>query len=1080
MTDKLVPPPLGVRGERHPVVRGERRPVVRGERRLAVRRSRRRGFTLLEVIGAFSAATILMLTVFWLQWNGADGYSNYAQQRDELRARYLAGVMRSVWESELERARGDYDRLGLLRNMGLVGTEHPPDPEGTPRRINASGGVELDYPAGPELRQLYTPGSGLNISGGLRASGFLGGRQFTETGTSGTISPPADSIWYEDHGFLPPGRRVTLDARMVDPTAVAEDVSIVSHFGRVRPDALVAGLCVGDDGNPRDAGTMWTHDGTQANCPTPTGPTSANGAFLERPKYGYVPRRQRRHNSAAGSLLSNARCVLEPGHVGNLNASANCGSPGSFPSGAGQRTDSFLENPQIIYPFIGIHRFPNLGRDVLVTDETAMTLVLRTDFAEPIPEGILVRAAELLAPYGGIGLHPDHELSYGRAASGSPSVLGRLGINAPGRGNNRPSCLRHITAVTPAGGCADLYTAVNQAIIGPHGAWRFLARELPLRNPGDTKIHSTANELPAGTVASASDRALNTRGQLFMVGMFGRRSSLVELSVAAAQEVPSVPTRFSRKWYFPGSRGLVYDQDAAGNLSGGFGVVYVKNATITGDLEIGTDMIIGGSQERTELIATGQSGAGFTPPVPYFDNLSDGGGSGDPELFPDYQAFREDRANERGVRRLAGEHPRRAYYGRVERRQRDYYGSQRRNWHVEDGYRVPLSNQYDYGFAGVHNQFGGGAQEGDRNGTLPSDRINVGYARPPAIDRRASPTSGSNLYYPGQITEGLVYNFPVAGSTLGLPRTPSMPSAWRGFPDGVSDCEQAIYPGCRVADVINSRGERVQSALVLPETTLSVEGGNIISTRGSPYQRDAGRILDQRNAPYVPSRDLKVGRIGGLGGSGFAWNRVHALAEQFPVGQYYDFWDRGSFVAERLPTALRPRAVGGDIVSPRGAPLEIHSLLGSTFAPGSQLEFVPPPIEERADAGNLPGRTARDLVTRPGVGAWIGPRVGNYHPDYDINVTTRITGQVRRARPDVPLALFDPIAPDVLPGYEPAANAFGDPAGTTSFDFGAGGSSPFTVKIRPGGCGTTRGTDVYAPGATATTPDPNPCPPPSP
>ena len=145
---------------------------------------------------------------------------------------------------------------------------------------------------------------------------------------------------------------------------------------------------------------------------------------------------------------------------------------------------------QIVYPFLGYYE-STAGGDVskvLVTDDTALALVVKTDFTYPLigspsapdPDAIdrevLARAAELLAPYGGWGVVP-----------GAPGPLER-GFSS------FYNCLPHITDIrrtqrtgtpNPLTGCAGsaLYSAENGAIVAPRMAWRYLARELPFQDP---------------------------------------------------------------------------------------------------------------------------------------------------------------------------------------------------------------------------------------------------------------------------------------------------------------------------------------------------------------------------------------------------------------------------------------------------------------------------------------------------------------------------------------------------------------------------------------------------------------------
>ena len=387
---------------------------------------RRAGFTLLEVLGALSVALIILLTIFSVQYRAtADARSADVERR----AQYMAGALRVAFETQLDILRSDYERHGFLRNLGLSGELLSADAN-TPannRRIvpfstanlsarlkNALPGVPGDPP--DEITAIASADAGTNVPDGTTLSGA---------------------------GLIPAGISYELDASVMPGATppVTGGVPIKIYYGRIRPDALVAGLCEpGQTGRPSvDA----DGDGNDGFC-------DDNNQSDGDPEYGYVPV-----------------------NVGTRTMPTRTGVP-----------------VQIVYPFLGYYE-STAGGDVskvLVTDDTALALVVKTDFTYPLvgspsapdPDAIdrevLARAAELLAPYGGWGVVP-----------GAPGPLER-GFSS------FYNCLPHITDIrrrqrtgtpNPLTGCAGsaLYSAENGAIVAPRMAWRYLARELPFQDP---------------------------------------------------------------------------------------------------------------------------------------------------------------------------------------------------------------------------------------------------------------------------------------------------------------------------------------------------------------------------------------------------------------------------------------------------------------------------------------------------------------------------------------------------------------------------------------------------------------------
>ena len=917
-------------------------------------------------MGASAAGLVLMLSVFWLQWSGG-GAADFASARDEARARYLAGVMRSFFESELRRAQAEYDRLGFLSSMGLSGAELPPFDPSDPFREDSSPSFDL-------LRR-HAPLAGDNVSGGLPVGGYVGGIDYGE---------PVDTQWYQDNGFLPRGRRVSLDARLVDPAAAEAEVQISSFFGRVRPDALVSGLCAPDEEAFYSDGATGS---AEASCPDSYDAdslgVSSTSALAARPLYGYVPVAQT-HLSSAGSN----RCVVDPRHSLTPIPDGSTGTAADNCAATGGSGNSLLRRSQLIYPFVGVRRHANEARDLLVTDETSMALVLRTDFASDIPEGVLKRAAEMLAPWGGWGVLDSHE------------------------GADDIACLRHITALRstplatcPSGGGAHVYNEANKAIVGPHGSWRFLGRELPLKAPEDGGESAGGTSIAArmgGTEAESSPLA-TVGGQLFMVAVLGRRSSPLEIGLAAANAVPAgVGAEISRRWYFPGARGLVRDS-GAGSTPGGFGVVYARNLTVTGDLEVGTDMIIGGPAYRDEIVTSVDLERGPASILSDIELDLAAPGAVDARFFgPDWfqqgpTASRPENIPLYGAYTVAG--------GHYERRALDDAGSLQRVAHSEEGAGLAAFGP------SLRRATGGGGTHPGRDsvlfasqqialpgfgnvGNAPDQRSHVfGHFRPvigdadgDGLTRLASASGGAVASLPATSGSGDVWNRAAGlaayardvealehsplvlrhGGPTALTRAGAGPllPLWQGFPDGVPDCEQAP-PFCRMGHVVSGNGDVLRSALLLPETELSVEGGNLVSVRGSAYGRDVARILNDRDAPHRPSRApsrVWPYQSGGPGDRGDFDRGAGARP-----GEY-----GGEHIHTRLRAGLRGTAHSVNVLSTRGLPIEVHASSGTLLAGGrgspteptfGGLEFVPPPLAEQA--GRLHARTDDDVDRSP-------------------------------------------------------------------------------------------------------------------
>jgi hypothetical protein len=513
----------------------------------------------LEVIGALSVALIILLTIFSVQYRAtADARSADVERR----AQYMAGALRVAFETQLDILRSDYERHGFLRNLGLSGELLSADAN-TPannRRIvpfstaNLSARLKSALPGVPgdppdEITAIASADAGANVPDGATLSGA---------------------------GLIPAGISYELDASVMPGATppVTGGVPIKIYYGRIRPDALVAGLCEpGQTGRPSvDA----DGDGNDGFC-------DDNNQSDGDPEYGYVPV-----------------------NVGTRTMPTRTGVP-----------------VQIVYPFLGYYE-STAGGDVskvLVTDDTALALVVKTDFTYPLigspsapdPDAIdrevLARAAELLAPYGGWGVVP-----------GAPGPLER-GFSS------FYNCLPHITDIrriqrtaspNALTGCTgnNLYSAENGAIVAPRLAWRYLARELPFQDPS----YSPAVPGSIQHVFTSTD----VPGQLFMIALLGRRSN-PQLALESMDVVASgTPNPSNRDLYFAGENGLL-DAPPTANFASGrnFGFVFAKSVEVGGDLVVDADGLIEGamvgSKQVLVLPGSGVSveGGHFTANSPY-------------------------------------------------------------------------------------------------------------------------------------------------------------------------------------------------------------------------------------------------------------------------------------------------------------------------------------------------------------------------------------------------------------------------------------------------------------------------------
>ncbi|MGR4000530.1 MAG: prepilin-type N-terminal cleavage/methylation domain-containing protein [Alphaproteobacteria bacterium] len=501
--------------------------------------SRRSGFTLLEVLGALSVALILLLTLFWAR-DGAEG--SFRDRVVERQAQYLAGVMRTAFEAELENLQSDHQVSLFLEGQGLLGD------------TLSTQAVDVVADA-----TKVVPPAGYNLS--------------SRTRENGASIPTA--MWLQREGLLPTGIAAAISADAIETSQSTTDVPIEVFFGRIRPDALVAGLCGPRFRNVLDSGNTGglidsDGDGTSGNC----GDTNSRD---REPDFGYRP------------LARDARIDAD-----DINT-----------------TDVSAPN-QLIYPFSGYYETTDSQErnKVVVTDDTLLALVVKTKFdldlttltatslAGSRHTAVMRRAAELLAPYGGWGILED---------SPSDFVLvgpDRTSAPLPASSFASVSCLPHITDVArsprTATGCVPaaraLYTATNGAIVSPHLSWRFLWRELPVLDPDNNPgLASVPGTVPGTTVSSVNE----VPGQLFMIALLGRRSNaqLTLLSMrraglgATSTEVATGETNIR----FTGRNGLV---DApAGSFRPGrnWGFVFARDVNIRGDLIVDSDAIIEGT-----------------------------------------------------------------------------------------------------------------------------------------------------------------------------------------------------------------------------------------------------------------------------------------------------------------------------------------------------------------------------------------------------------------------------------------------------------------------------------------------------
>ncbi|MDA7986969.1 MAG: hypothetical protein MPJ53_00425 [Alphaproteobacteria bacterium] len=494
--------------------------------------SRRGGFTILEVIGALAVVTILLSSMMWLQYGTGGSFRDRVIERH---AQYLANVMRSVFEAELEYVRSDFQQSLFLSNAGLSGGTLP----------NNSYDVVT-------RNDKIVPPAGYNLSSRNR-----------ENGTAVSTAE-----WLQGEGLLAAGLPVMLSSRAIESSRSTGDVPIQVYFGRIRPDALVAGLCgprfrnAVDGGNA--AGTIDSDgDGTSGNC------RDRNTRDRE-PDYGYRP----------------------------LGLAARIDSDNI------QATDSDARD-QLLYPFTGYYESSGEGRErVVVTDDTLLALVVKTDFdlnlraltptslAGSRHTAILRRAAEILTPYGGWGVLEDDASDYQNVGPGPGDP-----IAIPSADYASAVCLPHITDLDRSpretGGCVspaeELYKSSNGGIVSPHLTWRFLWRELPVLDPDDNP-------------GLARNSVQDVPGQLFMIALLGRRESasltLQAAETAAVMEtgVSAVPAGMAvNSVRFTGGNGLVDAPATSFRPGRNIGFVFAEDVTIDGDLIVDSDAVIEGS-----------------------------------------------------------------------------------------------------------------------------------------------------------------------------------------------------------------------------------------------------------------------------------------------------------------------------------------------------------------------------------------------------------------------------------------------------------------------------------------------------
>ena len=524
--------------------------VRRGTRRGFTRRGfTRRGFTMLEVLGALAVATILLVTLTWIQVGGT---ASYSERVDERRAQYIASVMRQIFEAEKERLLNEYEEHGYLSNMGLSGgTGTIPN-----RQVYRISNPITDVRLLGRFEQLV-PRAGTNFS--ARRAGGRYDQASRET--------PTDGDWLAREGYMPLGRATGLDPRAFNGIATDPVIPVNIYYGRIRPDALLSGLC-----RPSVTRVDTDQDGTDGTCRAERYDlgrrVGANTATTLDPDYGYVPRR-----------------TLRPTTLGLAMRDIRTGSPSGN-----------IKQDQMLFPFLGYYGSEGSTDKILVTDDTALTLVLKTNFTDAqIPnERVLRRVSELLAPYGGYGLHTSH----------NSSALDYY------------KCLPHMTDIRglrSQTACADeIYTPRNNAIIGGGLAWRYLARELPLR---DARQNLFDTNPISGVIPSVNVRRglrplddtvfagapLRVQGQIFMVGVFGRRNSaqhaLEVASFDSRAQMAAAPSLYFTEEY--GLRDAGTSQvDSTKNEHAGrnFGFVFGEEITIEGDLIIQADTIIEGEK----------------------------------------------------------------------------------------------------------------------------------------------------------------------------------------------------------------------------------------------------------------------------------------------------------------------------------------------------------------------------------------------------------------------------------------------------------------------------------------------------
>ena len=509
---------------------------------------------MLEVLGALAVASILLVTLTWVQIGGGTSYS---ERVDERRAQYIAGVMRQVFESERERVLHEEREHSFLTHMGLAGGASQFLPN---QKYNVA--VPVTSAATIDSFEVNIPRSGVNFS--ARRAGRA----------TASLERPTDGSWLASQGYMPVGRTTGLDPRAFGEAAGAP-LPINIYYGRIRPDALVAGLCkpsfsaVDSDGDTESGeckGATYSH-GARAGT---------NLAVTIDPEFGYVPSKTLRSVDAMGTDFTSPRDA----YAGN---GASCIA-----------ASGIMCQRQLIFPFLGYYGTEGTSDKVVVTDDTALALVVKTNFtpAQIPSERILRRVSELLAPYGGYGLHTNH----------NSEVLDYY------------KCLPHITDIegirqTTCAAARQLYTPANNAIIGGGLAWRYLAEELPLRDAGKTLFAATATggdltpQTP--TVSALTPNLLKVNGQIFMVGLFGRRNSAQHaLEVASYDSIGQVGG--APNLYFSGDTGLVdapaaeVDSDEVQGRN--FGFVFARDVTIQGDLIIQSDAKIDGADNNAIAI----------------------------------------------------------------------------------------------------------------------------------------------------------------------------------------------------------------------------------------------------------------------------------------------------------------------------------------------------------------------------------------------------------------------------------------------------------------------------------------------